>query len=360
MIFEGPINNLSIGNVSFNFLKELYNRKVETLTNCFFPIANNLDLSAFEVDENLRNWIARKSLNPFERLKWEDSTLKCWHINGSEKRLTENQYLYTFYEVDSPTKEEIAIVNNQTHTFFSSSESAAYFRREGCENVSFVPLGFDESFKLSEPSKKLDCIHFGLIGKLERRKNTQRIIKLWLERFGNDRRYQLTCLINNPFFPQDFYQKVIRETLGDKNWFNVNFLNPLQTNREVAELQNSIDIDLSGISNGEGWGLPAFNATCLGKWSIVSDCSGHKDWANKDNSILIPVFDKQPCYDGVFFREGDKTNQGSYYLIKDEEIMKGFEKALEKYNATNKEGIALGERLTYKNSMDKILNIMGE
>ena len=41
---------------------------------------------------------------------------------------------------------------------------------------------------------------------------------------------------------------------------------------KVNILINNIDIDLSGLSNGEGWNLPAFNATALGKWSIVSNC----------------------------------------------------------------------------------------
>ena len=40
--YNGPINPLSFGNVSYNFLKHLYRKEVEV---CYFPIGNNLDFS---------------------------------------------------------------------------------------------------------------------------------------------------------------------------------------------------------------------------------------------------------------------------------------------------------------------------
>ena len=69
--------------------------------------------------------------------------------------------------------------------------------------------------------------------------------------------------------------QAIASSFRNQNWTNVNLLPRLKTNSEVNDFINSIDIDLSGLSNGEGWNLPAFNATALGKWSIVSNCSAH-------------------------------------------------------------------------------------
>jgi hypothetical protein len=117
---------------------------------------------------------------------------------------------------------------------------------------------------------------------------------------------------------------------------------------------NAIDIDLSGISNGEGWNLPAFNATALGKWSVVSNCSSHKDWATRENSILIEANNKQPCYDNFFFRQGAPFNQGNYYLIKDESIIDGFERAEKLAKTVNEEGKKLKNIFTYSKSIDKI------
>ena len=67
-------------------------------------------------------------------------------------------------------------------------------------------------------------------------------------------------------------KSVISNALRGKHYKNINFLPHLEKNAEVNELLNAIDIDLTGLSGGEGWNLPAFNATCLGKWSVVLKC----------------------------------------------------------------------------------------
>jgi hypothetical protein len=353
LIFDGPINQLSLGNVSYNFLKEIWKRNVKT---SIFPVGNSANFDSFDrANQDFLEWIKFNSFNRLKTFNHETPVLKNWHINGSESRFSKRQYLYTFYEVDSPTEEEVNIVSNQDHVFFSSSESCDIFKSKGCDNVSYVPLGFDEDFFETNKSY-LDngVIHFGLIGKLEHRKNTQRIIQLWLKKYGDNPRYQLTCLINNPFFkPEDFAQ-IINQTVSNRKWKNINFLPFLKTNSEVNELMNAIDIDLSGISNGEGWNLPAFNATALGKWSVVSNCSSHKDWATRENSILIEANNKQPCYDNFFFRQGAPFNQGNYYLIKDESIIDGFERAEKLAKTVNEEGKKLKNIFTYSKSIDKI------
>lgn len=99
------------------------------------------------------------------------------------------------------------------------------------------------------------------MGKFEKRKHTEKIIKLWLSKYGNNNKYQLTVCVTNPFFKQEEMSAVIHNTLEGKRYSNVNFLPYLKTNSEVNELLNSIDIDLTGLSGAEGWNLPAFNAT---------------------------------------------------------------------------------------------------
>lgn len=264
--------------------------------------------------------------------------------------------MYTFYEVDSPTEEEIAIVKAQNHVFFSCSEAADIFKQKGCDNVSYVPLGFDSDF--FETGKEYlgeDIIHFGLIGKMERRKNTQALIQLWCNKFGNNPRFQLSCLVGNPFIKEDQMNKMIAQSMNNQKYSNVNILPRLKTNSEVNEVINSIDIDLSGLSNGEGWNLPSFNATALGKWSIVSNCSSHKDWANEENSILVEPTGKQNCYDNKFFLEGQKFNQGRYYLLNGSYIDSAMDKSVQIAKSKNTKGLELQEKFTYKKTIEKIL-----
>jgi hypothetical protein len=352
--FDAPINGLSLGNVAVNFLRELKKREIDI---SLHPVGEKGEFNSYDkIGEEFRTWVQTAAFNRLKNLDRNTPTLKIWHINGSEKKIGDKQYLYTFYEVDSPTEAEINIVKAQEHVFFSSSEAAEIFKSKGCDNVSHVPLGFDEDFSVTNKNYlEKDVVHFGLIGKFERRKNTQALINLWLNKYGNNPKYQLSCLINNPFFNKEQTQQAIDAATGGQHWANINFLPHLTTNSEVNELINSIDIDLSGLSNGEGWNLPAFNATALGKWSIVSNCTSHTDWATPENTILVEPSGKQPCYDNFFFREGQPFNQGQYYKLTADLILEGFGKAEKKVGQINRHGLKLQDKFTYSKSVDAIL-----
>ena len=352
--FEAPINALSFGNVSINFLRVLKEKELDI---SLYPIGDQGDFSAFNtIDNDFKQWVSSIAAQRLTKLNKDTPTLKLWHINGSEKTLGGNQYLYTFYELDSPTTEEINIVKMQKHVFFSSSEAAQVFKDKGCTNVSSIPLGFDKDFKEIEKEHSNDVVHFGLIGKFERRKNTQALIQLWLKKYGNNPKYQLSCLVNNSFLAPEQMQQAINESTMNNHWNNISFLPHLKTNEEVNILMNNIDIDLSGLSNGEGWNLPAFNATALGKWSLVSNCSSHKDWATKDNAILVEPIGKQPCYDNVFFKEGAPFNQGNYYKLDGKAIISAMEEAEKKVGQVNTEGTKLRDKFTYEKTIDSILD----
>lgn len=352
--FDAPINSLSLGNVSFNFLKEIYKKDIKTN---LFPVGNNIQAEAFnKVEKDFAEWLKISYNSRLKNFTKEIPTLKVWHINGSEKTLGVNQFLYTFYEVDSPTEEEINIIKSQKHVFFSSSEAANIFKEKGCDNVSYVPLGFDQDFyKTNKKYLEDDVIHFGLIGKLEKRKNTIPLLNIWARKFGNNPKYQLSCLINNHFLTKEKQEEAINSALGGRKFNNINILPVLDTNEKVNELMNAVDIDLSGLSNGEGWNLPAFNCTALGKWSIVTNSSSHQDWANEKNAILVEPIGRQPCYDNIFFREGDAFNQGNYSKIDESGVIDGIERALKLAKQENTEGLKLQSQFTYSNSIDQIL-----
>ena len=151
-------------------------------------------------------------------------------------------------------------------------------------------------------------------------------------------------------------KQIYDSVLGGKRYSNINFLPFLQTNAEVNDFLNAIDIDLTGLSGAEGWNLPAFNATCLGKWSIVLNATAHKDWANETNSILVEPNGMIPIYDGVFFRENDMYNQGNMWNWSKESVISAFERAEQKVGTVNEAGIQLSKELTYENTLNQIIS----
>jgi hypothetical protein len=109
------------------------------------------------------------------------------------------------------------------------------------------------------------------------------------------------------------------------------------------------------MSGAEGWNLPSFNASCLGKWSIVLNSTSHKDWATKENCILIEPDGKEEIYDNMFFHKGATFNQGSMYTFDEEEFISAMERAELVCKNENKEGVSLRDKFTYKNTLERIL-----
>lgn len=360
IVFEAPLNQVSFGNVSYNFLKEFYeiSKQDSTFSFVYHPISDP-NLGAFnDCTADFKNWLKSCIDNRFKSLSKNSVSLKLWHINGAEKRICPKQVLYSFYELDEPTVVEKAIVGLQDATVFSSSYAARSFGHSGLGKVYSVPIGFDADFFKTEKKYSENKINFLLMGKFEKRKHTDKIIKMWIKKYGNNAKYELTCSIINPFFNPELMKKIIS---GYKSLaWNINFLPYVATNAEVNQILNACDIDLSGLSGAEGWGLPAFNATCLGKWSIVLNATSHKDWANEKNSILIEPSGKIPAYDGTFFKQGSDFNQGSIYDFDENTAISAMEKAvsLVENKVENQEGINLCQKFTYKNTVSQIVSIL--
>lgn len=354
LIFDGPLNSLSFGNVSFNILKELFLAGHDVGL-----FLSNKDVSAYQVGNNFKEWLERGIERRWEFLNSDVPVLKLWHLNGSEKALSNNQTLLTFYECSEPTPAEVAIAKRQKNCVFSSSYAANLFEEKGATNVSSIHVGFDDSFS---PSKKRylpdDVIHFGLMGKFEKRKHTEAIIKTWLSKYGNNRKYLLSCCVTNPFFNAEQMRAILQNCLGGKSYSNINFLPYLPSNKEVNEFMNSVDIDLTGLSLSEGWNLPAFNMTCMGKWSIVGNHTAHTDWATSHNAIIVEPNGKTPCYDGVFFNKGGDFNQGDFFSYEEGAIEAALEIACHKAKTENPHGKKLAHDMSYKKMVSKIVEIL--
>ena len=356
IIYKGAINSLSFGNVSINLLKAMYKKGLKV---SFFPIGEGLNFEAFDkIDEDFKNWIISSAQNRFHTVSKDQHTLTQWHINGSENRVSKSQTVFSFYEVDQPTLVEKSIVDLQDNFVFASKHAEECFKNAGCNNVHHVPIGFDSDFHETDKEYLEDVVHFGLMGKFEKRKNTGRILESWAAKYGNNYKYQLTCCINNPFFKPEDMQNVINHSLKGQKYGNINFLPHLKTNSEVNDFINSIDIDLSGLSGAEGWNIPAFNATALGKWSIVMNHTSHKDWATAKNSILIDVDTQEPIYDNIFFKPDTAFNQGNMNTISQDKMIAAFESAESKVKTKNKEGVKLQSKFTYEKTLTQLLKII--
>lgn len=354
LIFEAPLNSLSFGNVSYNILRELYKRGVSV---ALFIIGEKGDLSAFDPAPDFVAWIKDASTNRYKKLKRIVPSLKLWHLTGSDLMRGPHQRLFTFHETNKATDIECSIARMQERCFFSSKFSHDVFQQAGLLNVDYANIGFDEDIKPIDVPKP-EGIHFTLMGKFEKRKQTEKIIRLWLQKYGNVSGFSLNLCVNNPFFKQEDMQAILGNVFENKRYKNVNLLPFLPTNKDVNQLYCLTDIDLTGLSGGEGWNLPAFNMTCLGKWSIINFNTAHMDWANENNSIIVYPDHEFEAHDGVFFKRGGDFNQGCFFGFNDEHVIRAMEMAVDRVKSgqINTEGTKLPDKFNYKNTVDKLLS----
>ena len=354
--FNLPLNSTSLGQVSFALLREIFSRKLEIL---LFPIGQ-VDIGTQKQDPNFVEWI-QNSINraPIEHDR-KKPIFKLWHLNGSLESFSDKQVLLSFYEVDSPTKVELNIVKNNALLLLSSSYAVSIFKNAGANNVDYIHLGFDDiHFKNVEPKQKTG-IQFGLFGKLEpQRKRHLKTLALWAKKYGNNPNYTLNCAIFNHFLDAKVQSQIISQALNGQKYFNINFLNYLPSNEMYNDLLNNIDIVLA-MSGGEGWGLPEFQCTALGKHCVGLNAHAYKDWMNQDNAILVEPTSKIPVYDNMFFKEGQPFNQGNIFDWTEENFFQALDKVEERFkqNPVNKAGLELQKNFTYSKMVDQILNIL--
>ena len=393
-----PVNSVSFGQVSTLILREFHK---QNLNFALCPIGNSIDLSTQDVDQNFFEWIKNKTDGFLHKIQKNDNCFKLWHLNGSLESYCCEQNLFSFYELDSPTKEEINIfvpfiedlyilenegeiginnihgniiinidiqnkeeiniARNQKNLILSSNYACDLFRNLGCNNVKYIPLGFDKySFKtIDRKYFNDDRIVFNVVGKLEKRKHHKKIIQTWLKKYGNQKDYHLQCAVDNPFLKEEDNKALLVSILEGKSYFNISFLANMQKNSMYNDFLNSANI-IIGMSGGEGWGIPEFNSVALGKYGIILNAHSYKDWANKDNSILVEPNGKIEAYDNMFFHRGSVYNQGNIFDFNPDDFISACEIAVEKVrlNRVNQEGLKLQESFNSEKFADSILNVI--
>ena len=352
-----PLNGVSFGQVSTALLREFHQRGVQPF---LFTIGQS-DMNSQQTTPDFNKWIESAIKKSFEEYSRDIPLFKLWHLNHeSLGSYAKEQTLFTFYELDFPTSIEINIARNQKNVVVSSKYTKKVLESYGVTSCKYVPLGFDkDNFQVKDQKYLEDRIVFNLTGKLEKRKHHEKLIRAWIKKYGNNKDYALQCAIANPFLKEQDFNARISHILDNKQYFNVNFLGMMQKNSLYNDFLNSGDIIL-GMSGGEGWGLPEFQSTALGKHAVILNATAYKEWANESNSVLVEPNGKEEAADGVFFKKGGAFNQGNIFTFDEDEFIAGCEKAVERYkeNPVNSEGLKLQEEFTYAKTVDAIMEVM--
>tara|TARA_R110000796_G_scaffold232637_2_gene351057 strand:- start:480 stop:1562 length:1083 start_codon:yes stop_codon:yes gene_type:complete len=324
--FHLPINSVSFGQLATGFLRKLY---AEGATPSIFPIGNP-DLSTQKGDSDFDKWL-NDGIGKSQKIHSRGTPVfRLWHIAGSLESFSDEQHLFTFYELDQPTPTELNILRQQKQVFVSSEYTKEVLETFGIQNVVKIPLYFDErNFHKTEKEYSKDRITFTIGGKFEKRKRHVKAIRAWLNKFGNNKDYVLQCAIQNPFLSEKDNTSLVNQITQGKNFFNLQFFGKMDTNVLYNDFLNSGDIVL-GVSGAEGWGLPEFQSVGLGKHAVILNAHAYKEWANEENAVMFNPNAKIEAYDDMFFHKGKPTNQGNIFDFDGDEFISACEKAIKR------------------------------
>lgn len=358
LTLELPINSVSFGQIAMtNILYPAYLKGYEPNV---FPIGNT-DINCYTYAKpQFRDWLAGCIRKAHSNHKRNTPTLKLWHLSEGCKSYSDNTTLLTFHETDRVTTAEANILQNFKSILVTSDYTKSVFNQATDKVFVFKP-GFDSN-SFSHTNRKYfqdGVISFGLAGKLENRKRHVDVIKYWLERFGNDRRYVLNCALSNQHLSPETHQSVLAHALGGKQYFNVNFNPFMNDNYAYNDYLNSNHIIL-GMSVAEGFGLPEFQSVALGKHGVILDATGYKAWANDENACLVKAGEMQECYDDKFFSKGGDFNQGNFYSWNKENFFDGVDRALGRVvnSPVNKAGLKLQGEFSPNAAFESIVKVV--
>ena len=349
---SAPLNSLSFGHHAINLLEEFHKRGREV--NLFLP--QQPDISAYNVSADFKKFIENAANNALGRFSIDDPSIKLWHLNGSEHRTCRNQHLLAVHELDNLTRQEVNILRQQQTVFTTSRYSEELYNTYGIENVIYCPLGFDSSNFKTLPRKNKEGITFGLFGKFEKRKNTQKVISTWLKKYSKSREVSLNLHVTNPHFSPEDNQKLIAGTCGGYKPFNVNVLPFFASLQDYNAAINDCDIVID-MSGAEGFSIPSFTAVALGKHAVIHNCTAMTDWATNSGAVLVESSGKEVVYDGVFFQQGQPFNQGNIFTWKEEDFIEGCEEAMRRFKKEqiNHQGLTLQERFSWEKNANIII-----
>lgn len=226
-----------------------------------------------------------------------------------------------------------------------------------------IPYSFDtESY-----TKARKELNFGLsknkfkfyfIGDGNSRKNIDGILRCYFSEFTLLDNVCLVLKLNSKTFNREqFYQKIdtIKKQLRIHSkleyYPQVLVLNQDLSDDDIHNLHHSCNCYL-GISHGEGWSIPAYEAMCYGNTPICSNDGGPKDFINESDpstgSLISGVYSvcnhEDPAFGNIF------TGKEEWFIPSESETKKKMRWYLENANSIDRSaGLKYAQRFNYKN-----------
>ena len=205
----------------------------------------------------------------------------------------------TYEKMDENTEQKVGEVKLQKpmEVLFEGADTEIYKKTKN-----FSKEFVDEMDKIPEKFLFLYSGHWLQGGLGDDRKDAGMLVKTFLETFKNKSNSVALLMKTSGATFSIIDRNEIKEKIEDIKMTvsgrlpNIYFLHGDMTDEEMNELYNHPKVKVHiTFTHGEGFGRPLLEASLSEKPIIASDWSGHKDFLNKNNAILLPgVMTKVP------------------------------------------------------------------
>lgn len=272
----------------------------------------------------------------------------------------------------------ITYLQNMSEVWVPNTDNKIRLINDGIVNTKVVPYAFDLS-KYQQENKKINLysanstFKFYYIGDLNDRKNIVSILKCFHSEFSNGEPVSLIIKLRKFGVDQktlhdvfvDFSTNLKKQLRIHKNidHYPTEIVITADTGSEVIQsLHNTCDCYM-GISHGEGWSIPAFEAMCYGNTPICGDEGGPKDFIDNqsvDTGTLVSGQQSICCHSDPAFSD-IFTGTEHWFEPNEVETKKAMRFYYENRNNIDRtKGIKRAEKFSYKNIAQHIKDILDE
>lgn len=344
---NSPIGKTGYGITSWNIAKQLYLLNIDVT---LFPIGGNIELNGRE-----EQIIAEKLLDGIKNFDSSAPFLKIWHQNDLAFRVGYGDYYsFPFFELDTFDSREIHHMNSCDYMFTTCRWAKNILRNNDIEiPITIAPLGVDTTI-FNVPNKiRVDSgkYIFGHIGKWEKRKSQDFLLKAFESAFTDQDNVELWLVPHNPFLNEQETQSWLKLVGENKLRDKIKIYQRLPTQYHLAELIFNIDCGIF-LSRAEGWNNEILECMAMSKPVITTNYSAHTEYCTEDNSFLVDIDDIEVAQDGKWF-----FGNGKWAKLGDNELDQTVNYMRHVYSnniTTNTNGIKTAQNYSWKNTAEII------
>ena len=292
IIFNGPVGQTGYGRITTFLSPALKNAghnvhiipayldELRVADQRVFEFVNNIDEEQLNADVSIRLSIA----NPEDAMNFY-----------GKKRI-----LYTMLENDKLPPFWVKALNTVDQVWTPSEWGKKVFEKSGViKPVKVVPAGVDLNMfnPWREPMvPRGDKFRFLCVGKFEKRKGYDILLKAFCDEFKKDEKVELIVMADSiRLFDPNFnvYKELMNMRLpADRAELQI-VEGMIPQYSEMGRLYTSADCFVNP-TRGEGWNLPLCEAMACGLPCITTGWGAHMDFANDSNAYLLKDFKLVP------------------------------------------------------------------